>query len=102
MPNKLPKLATAALACAGVVHAETHRVAPQTYYHTFSHANPPAARIQGGDVVITRTLDSAGQDEKAIQRSDGRIHPLTGPFYVDGAEPGDAVLGHFRRGRPNR
>jgi acetamidase/formamidase len=29
-------------------------------------------------------------------------NPLTGPFYIDGAEPGDAILVHLRKVRLNR
>ena len=101
MPNRLLRFSAAALLCVVAMNAETHRIDPQTYYHTFSRTNPPAARIRPGDVVITKTLDSGGQDEKGVKRSEG-VNPLTGPFSVEGAEPGDALLVHFRRVRLNR
>ena len=40
-------------------------------------------------MVATKTLDSAGLDEKDVKRSEP-FNPLTGPFFVEGAEPGDA------------
>src|SRR5438309_871212 len=106
MPNRLldyqpAKLAAACLACAVGLTAETHRFEPQVYYHTFSHTNAVAARVRPGDVVVTKTLDSGGQDEKNAKRSDP-VNPLTGPFYVEGAEAGDALLVHFRKVRLNR
>jgi acetamidase/formamidase len=103
MPNTLLKLAAAALLVlsGAACDAETQRVDPQIYYHTFSHSHPPAARIRAGDVVITRTLDSGGQDEKSVKRAES-VNPLTGPFSVEGAEPGDALVVHFRRVRLNR
>ena len=97
---RVEKLA-AALACALALRAETHRFEPQTYYRTFSHTNAVAARIRPGDVVITKTLDAGGQDEKDAKRSEPS-NPLTGPFFVEGAEPGDALLVHFRKVRLNR
>ncbi|HEV8130899.1 MAG TPA: acetamidase/formamidase family protein [Acidobacteriota bacterium] len=81
--------------------AETHKVLPTTYYRTFSHSHPVLARIRPGDLVVTKTLDSGGQDERGVQRNEPS-NPLTGPFYVEGAEPGDALLVHFTKMRLNR
>src|SRR5712692_2233460 len=71
------------------------------YYHTFAHNNPVLERIKPGEVIFTRTLDSGGQDEKSEHRSQPS-NPLTGPFYVEGAEKGDAIAVHFRKVRLNR
>jgi amidase len=105
MPNRLLSHSitkfVGLLACALGLQAETHRFEPQTYYRTFSHTNAVGARIRPGDVVVTKTLDSGGQDEKDAKRSEP-VNPLTGPFYVEGAEPGDALLVHFRKVRLNR
>ena len=81
--------------------AETHQLVPDVYYRTFSHTNPVLKRIRPGDVVITKTLDSGGQDEKDVHRHEPG-NPLTGPFFVEGAEPGDALLVTFRKLRLNR
>jgi len=81
--------------------AETIQAPPTAFYHTFSHTNPVFKRIRPGDVVITKTLDSEGQDEKNAQRADPS-NPLTGPFFIEGAEPGDALLVNFRKVRLNR
>ena len=81
--------------------AETHQLIPQTYYRTFGHANPVLARIRSGDVVITKTLDSGGQDFKNEHRSEPG-NPLTGPFYVEGADRGDTLIVTLRKVRLNR
>src|SRR6185369_16697169 len=73
---------------------------PEQYYRTFSHTNPVFQRIKPGDVVVTKTLDSGGQNERNEQMSPGS-NPLTGPFYIDGAEPGDALLIKLRKVRLN-
>src|SRR5215467_4181300 len=52
--------------------AETHTVAPEKYYRTFSHQHPVLKRILAGDTVITKTVDSGGKDEKGVERSGGR------------------------------
>jgi amidase len=85
-----------------VANAETHEIIATTYYRTFSHVNPVLKRIQPGDVVITKTLDSGGQDFESIHRHPESGNPLTGPFYIEGAEPGDAIRVTFQKMRLNR
>ena len=89
--------ALVALATAG----DTHNVVPSTYYRTFSRAHPVLERIRPGDLVATRTLDSGGVDEKNITRSEP-FNPLTGPFFVEGAEPGDALVVRIKALKMNR
>ena len=58
----------------------------------------PAVRVASGSTVEMHTIDGL---DRQIQRSTtaadlasidmGRIHPLTGPVYVEGAEPGDLL-----------
>jgi acetamidase/formamidase len=52
--------------------------------------------------VITRTLDSAGYDEKGVQRFTASGNPLIGPFYVEGAQPGDALRVRLEKLHLNR
>jgi acetamidase/formamidase len=54
-----------------------------------------------GDSVRTRTLDSRGQDRDGKPRAP-RGNPLTGPFYIEGAMPGDTLVVHLDRVRTNR
>ena len=80
---------------------EPTSVVATTYYRTFSHSHPVLKTIKPGETVATRTLDSAGLDEKDVKRSEP-CNPLTGPFFVEGAEPGDALVVHLRKVRLNR
>ena len=80
---------------------EPTSVVATTYYRTFSHAHPVLKRIKPGEVVATKTLDSAGLDEKDVKRSEP-FNPLTGPFFVEGAEPGDALVVRLKKVRLNR
>src|SRR4030095_2406525 len=59
-------------------------------------------RIKPGELIATKTIDSGGRDEKGEQRADVGSNPLTGRFVVGGAEPGDALLVHFKQVRVNR
>ncbi|SRR5712691_3166453 len=83
------------------LRAETRQVVPDHYYRTFAHTNPVLQRIRPGDVIITKTLDSGGQNYRGEQSSEGG-NPLTGPFYIEGAEPGDAILVKLQKVRLNR
>jgi acetamidase/formamidase len=79
----------------------TYRFTPDTNWNTLDHRHPVARRIKPGDVVITKTLDASGYDDRDVQRA-ASGNPMVGPFYVEGAEPGDALVVHFRRIRVNR
>jgi len=78
----------------------THTFHPTRYYSTFgSHA--PVLRIAPGDTVITTTVDARGLDAREEQLSAG-VNPQTGPFYIEGAEPGDTLVVHLEHLYPNR
>jgi hypothetical protein len=74
---------------------------PKEFHRVFSATIPPALTIWPGDVVRTLTVDAAGVDEKGKSRVLGG-NPQTGPFYVEGAMPGDTIAVHIRRLRLNR
>ena len=87
--------------CSLLCVAETHRATATTFYNSFHHRHAVLQKIKPGDIVITRTVDASGRDEngKVVAESP---NPLTGPFYVEGAAPGDAIAVTFRRIRMNR
>ena len=76
--------------------SETHRFTPKVFYGTYSFAHPPALRIKPGDRVITKTLDAGGSDETGKQVASIGPNPEIGPFYIEGAEPGDVLVGSRR------
>lgn len=78
-----------------------HEVEAKTYYRTFSRAHPVLAKVKPGDTVKTRCVDSGGQDYKGDRKSESG-NPLTGSFFVEGAEPGDALTIRFDQVRCNR
>jgi acetamidase/formamidase len=81
--------------------AQTRQADPEHFYRTFGHDNPVFQKIKPGEVISTKTLDSGGKNFRGEQSSPGG-NPLTGPFYIEGAEPGDAILVTLRRVRLNR
>src|SRR6266404_4316069 len=81
--------------------AETRTIFATRFFNSFDHRNEVLARIKPGDSIVTRTLDAAGYDENA-KKLGQRGNPLTGPFFIEGAEPGDAIAVTFTRMRMNR
>jgi acetamidase/formamidase len=58
----------------------------------------PVARIKSGDILETNSLDAFGN---VIQKPGDTLdlvkgdNPLTGPFYIEGAQPGDTLAVKF-------
>jgi amidase len=73
---------------------------PTTYYRTFG-SHPPVLHVQPGDTITTTTADAGGFDARG-ERVTEPGNPLTGPFFVDTAEPGDALVVRIDRITPNR
>ena len=72
-----------------------HDFTPTRFYNSIgSHA--PALTVGDGDTVVTQTLDAHGFDRHGERRADGP-NPMTGPFFVSGAESGDALLIRIER-----
>lgn len=78
----------------------THHFHP-THYHTTLGPHEPVLRLADGDTIITTAVDAAGKDARNEQVTP-RGNPQTGPFYVEGAEPGDTLALHLDHLYPNR
>ena len=81
--------------------AVSHDYDPQAFTNFYSPTLKPVLRLFPGDTVKTRTLDSRGHDRDGKPRAP-RGKPLIGPFYVEGAMPGDTLVVHLDRVRTNR
>jgi len=81
--------------------AQRHEFTPTKFYRQFSALNEPVLRVAPGDTIHTTTVDAGGTDEKGVTRVLGG-NPETGPFFVEGAEPGDTLVVHLTRLRLNR
>jgi len=77
-----------------------HRFTP-THYYTTLGPHEPVLRVSDGDTIITTTVDARGVDHRREQVTP-RGNPQTGPFYVEGAEPGDTLVVELDEVRPNR
>ena len=79
-------------------HHHQHTIHRQHIHHGWDNAFAPKLKIAPGESVQFETLDaSSGQLGKASTAADlakldlGRVNPVTGPVYIDGAQPGDAL-----------
>lgn len=71
---------------------------PETGHNRWHEAIEPVVEVEPGDTVVYETRDafdgqlhprSSTEDVGALQL--GPVHPLTGPVFVKGAEPGDLL-----------
>ncbi|MBV7336421.1 acetamidase/formamidase family protein [Chloroflexi bacterium TSY] len=76
----------------------TYHLDDQHCHAFWDNSHPPRIQIAPGDIVVFETLEaSAGQvipastSETLATLSFDPIHPLTGPVYIKGAEPGDGL-----------
>jgi len=71
------------------------------HYHVTIGAHEPVLDIAPGDTVSTTTVDARGRDERDEPVTEPG-NPMTGPFYVEGAEPEDTLVVTFDKLYPNR
>ena len=99
--NKIDLLWEATPEPAKNAGGKTYTFEPTQFHHFFSDDIEPVLRLNPGDTVKTWSVDAGGTDPKGVRRTSGG-NPLTGPFYVEGAIPGDTLVVHFNRIRLNR
>src|SRR5579883_1321656 len=80
---------------------QTRTFEPTVFHRYFSGTIAPPLHINPGDTVRTTTVDAGGWDASKTRRSQGG-NPETGPFFVEGAMPGDTLVVKFIRIRLNR
>ena len=75
-----------------------HHLSAEPTHSRWNRKLPPRLRIAPGDIVHMECVDSSGSqvhpgmgidDFLKIDRE--RIHALTGPIFIEGAEPGDVL-----------
>jgi acetamidase/formamidase len=76
------------------------RPGPDEYAYTFG-GHPPVLTAAPGDVIDLTTEDCFGGKVRSVDDLPSRVcrmpflNPVTGPFYIYGAEPGDTLAVHF-------
>ncbi|MFN8075696.1 MAG: acetamidase/formamidase family protein [Kineosporiaceae bacterium] len=85
---------------SGVLHwAPDAGADPATWTYTFGGA-APVATLRPGQVLSTSTFDCfgnrVGRGDLPSEVTDPRmLNPQTGPFWIEGARPGDTLAVHF-------
>src|SRR5688572_3080496 len=76
--------------------------APSTGHNRFHPDIPPILEVDEGEEVVLETRDGVdGQLGPSATESDittmdaGAVHPLTGPVFVKGVQPGDILEVEF-------
>lgn len=66
---------------------------------SWNRAHPPAIRVRPQDVIVLEVANASGGQLSEHSTVDdvasldfARVNPVTGPVYVEGAEPGDALI----------
>jgi amidase len=80
---------------------QRHEFVPTVFYRQFSPFNKPVLTVSPGDTIHTTTVDAGGSDMNSVKRVLGG-NPETGPFYIEGAEPGDTLVVHLVHLKLNR
>ena len=85
----------------------TYRPEPGDLCYTFG-GRPPVATVRPGDILHLSTEDCFGGAVRSVYDLPSQVcvfpylNPVTGPFYVQGAEPGDTLALHFLSITPSR
>jgi len=85
----------------------TYRPDPSEFAWTFGGV-PPVRKVKPGDVLELWTEDAFGGKVRGVDDLVSKViefpfvNPQTGPFFIEGAEPGDTLAIHFVSIEPSR
>ncbi len=87
--------------CNHTIHSHQHHIG-------WDNAIEPVLSVSPGQTIQIETIDSSGGQLSAqstledLDRLDfNNVNPVTGPVYIEGAEPGDAVAIRFLHFEPS-
>lgn len=76
-----------------------YKIGRDTYHYMWSREHEPAIKIKPGDTVLFEINDVSSwqitkktKSEELKNLETSKLYPLSGPVYVEGAEPGDTLL----------
>ena len=79
-------------------HGHQHTIHRAHIHHGWDNSFAPRLRIAPGESIEFETVDaSSGQLNRTSTAADlakldlARVNPVTGPVYIEGAQPGDAL-----------
>jgi acetamidase/formamidase len=92
----------------GTVDVTTIEINHESYSHSFSPHVKPIARVRPGQTVVIHTQDALGgrirseSDLPSAAMAFTAPNPVTGPIFVEGAEPGDTLAVSIKSIEPAR
>ncbi len=88
--------------------ASNHTIHRHRHHFGWDNAIPPVMTVAPGTTVTFETVDASGgqlgpdSTVEDVGRLDfARVNPVTGPVFIDGAEPGDALEVTIESFRPS-
>ena len=87
---------------------KTHHFKPSKYFFTYDAKHEPVLKLKPGDILVTTTVDAfgnkiSGSDQLASEVVHlPEVNHQTGPFYVEGAKPGDILVLQLLKVKPKR
>ena len=85
-----------------------HTIHAHRHHFGWDNANPPVVEVAPGATIAFEIAEASGgqlgrnSTVDDVGRLDfGKVNPVTGPVYVDGAEPGDALKVTVRAFEPS-
>jgi acetamidase/formamidase len=76
-----------------------HRIGRGTFHYKWNRAHKPALTVNPGDTVtfdvndvLSWQLTEKSRSSDLSTLDNEKLYPLAGPVYVEGAEPGDALV----------
>ena len=99
MPTRWILPALLAVLTPTLARSEQHKYVPTAGVQTFA-VRPPVLRVKPGDTVETQTFSRPGDyyDPKTAGPWPGEV----GPFFIEGAAPGDTLVVRLLKLAPNR
>ncbi|MCP5076368.1 MAG: acetamidase/formamidase family protein [Rhodobacteraceae bacterium] len=89
-------------------HAHNHTIHSHHHHFGWDHSNEPVLKVAPGETVEFEIIDaSGGQFGPDTAAADvpllnfDQVNPVTGPVYIDGAEPGDSLKITLESFRPS-
>lgn len=89
-------------------HGLAHTIHRHHHHHGWDSTNQPVLKVAPGETVLFETVDASGaqlsadatiEDLKALDFD--KVNPVTGPVFIDGAAPGDALKVTIERFEPS-
>ena len=102
MTGRLPDLLTLRSTDGGQMDRSLKSLGLDSYHLGWDNSIEPRLTVSSGDRIQIDSLDASGgqipRDGTALHVSSmdfSRLNPVTGPIFVEGAEPGDAIKVSF-------